>query len=125
MPGQPRTWPCSGGRLRTVDVDAALLHELAERRKPLGRVHFGHVGRTQRGGRVQGSGSERAGLGGCIGYRCRVWAPQTARDQHEGSGYLAMAPNAIMVPSAHHVPRQQLQQQQVRRAKRHLPCLPR
>ena len=31
----------------TIDVDIALLHELAEVRKSLGRVYFGHVDSTQ------------------------------------------------------------------------------
>jgi hypothetical protein len=60
-----------------VDVDIALLHELAELCQPLGRVYFRHVDGAQGGGGVEGSGGPGAGQCVCDSY---LWAPQQARE---------------------------------------------
>ena len=64
----------------TVDVDIALLHELAELGEPLGGVYFGHVDGTQ-----DGRGMERSyGLsGGYMCRSCRVCARYEARKHIE------------------------------------------
>ena len=64
---------CTGAP--TVDVDIALLHELAEVRQPLGRVYLGHVDGTQGSRSVEGSDSERWRPCGYICSSCRVGAP--------------------------------------------------
>jgi hypothetical protein len=76
----------------TVNIDLALLHELAELREPLGGVYLRHVDRAECGRGVKGSsGRQRA----FDGYMC---APQQAFEHIE-----------LMVGSLSLMPRRQLQ----------------
>lgn len=82
--GCPRTEPLSlvsalfhnvSEGIRTVNVDIALLHELAELREPLGSVDLGHVDSAECSSDVQSSSSGERVFDGYIGRRCRVCAP--------------------------------------------------
>jgi hypothetical protein len=72
-----RSLAASSGDLRTVDIDVALLHELAQLRKALGGVNLGHVDGTQDGRGVESAGGKQRVFDG---YMC---APQQAWEHVE------------------------------------------
>ena len=69
--------------LRTVDVDIARLHELAELGEPLGRVNLGHVEGTEGGRGMECSGGESCRSGDYM-CDCRVCTPPKAREHVVG-----------------------------------------
>lgn len=71
------------GRGCTIDIQLAVLHELAELSEPLGGVDLRHVDSTARERSVESSGEERRRRGGYISCRCRVGAHKKARKKHE------------------------------------------
>jgi hypothetical protein len=72
-------------RLRTIDVDIARLHELAELGEPLGCVNLGHVDGTEGGRRMECSGGKSCRSSDYMCCDSRVCTPPKARDHVVGT----------------------------------------
>ena len=86
---------CTGAP--TVDVDIALLHELAELREPLGGVDLGHIDGTYGSRSVESTRCSQGGSG-CVHCGCRVSAQPRPWQKHRDAYYrYARHPATTMV----------------------------
>jgi len=71
------------GLHRTVHIDGALLHELAELGEPVGGIDFVHVDGVSDRRRMEKPGEDGGGATSYIGSGCRACAAPEAGEQHE------------------------------------------